>query len=220
MKTIYIALGLALAFGVAALAGGDEKPELKSPVGKQIAEFKLDDYLGSAHSSSEWKDKKALVVVFLGTECPLAKLYGQRLAELDKKYSDKGIQFVGINSNQQDSLTDIAHYAKIHKIDFPLLKDPGNKIADQFGAERTPEAFLLDPASKVRYWGAIDDQYTVGVSRPKPQQEFLVKAIDQLLAGEQVTTTKTPAAGCYIGRVSDKKPTGEITYSRHIAGIL
>lgn len=220
MKTIYIALGLALAFGIAALAGGDDKPETKSPVGKQIAEFKLDDYLGSAHSSAEWKDKKALVVVFLGTECPLAKLYGQRLAELDKKYGDKGVQFVGINSNQQDSLTDIGHYARIHKIDFPLLKDPGNKIADQFGAERTPEAFLLDPSGKVRYWGAIDDQHTVGVSRPKPQQEFLVKAIDQLLAGEAITTTETPPAGCYIGRVSDKKPTGDITYSRHIAGIL
>ncbi len=212
-KTILSALLVLLA--IEAIAA-----ETNSPVGRQIADFQLHDYLGSVHSLSEWKDKKALVVVFLGTECPLAKLYGRRLAELDEHYRGKDVQFVGINSNQQDSLADLAHYARAHKIEFPLLKDPGNKVADQFEAQRTPEAFLLDQSGTVCYWGAIDDQYGVGYSRPKVNSEYLVNAIDQLLTGEPISQSKVPAVGCHIGRINRQEPTGDITYTKHIAAVF
>src|ERR671918_411273 len=56
------------------------------------------------------------VVVFLGTECPLAKRYGPRLAELARDYESQGVQFVAVNSNEQDTLREIAHYARVHKI--------------------------------------------------------------------------------------------------------
>jgi len=219
---MYRALLIAVQFVVllALVSSAAHAADSTSPIGKQMAEFQLDDFLGSAHASSEWKDKKALVVVFLGAECPLAKLYGRRLAELDQRYHEKGVQFVGINSNQQDTLTDMAHYARVHKIDFPLLKDPGNKVADQFGAARTPEVFLLDESRTVRYWGAIDDQYGVGFSRPKVDQEYLVKALDNLLAGQPIEKPAVASTGCLIGRISKKPPTGDITYTKHIAPIL
>src|SRR5690348_10535818 len=108
--------------------------EQSSPVGKTIDDFQLSDYLGSAHKLGDWQDKKAVVVVFLGTECPLARLYAGRLEELAKRYGPRGVQFIGIVSNQQDSLEKISQFARAEKIDFPLLKDPGNKVADQFGA--------------------------------------------------------------------------------------
>src|SRR5690606_31094792 len=88
-----------------------------------VADFKLQDFRGAEHKLSDWQDKKLVVIAFLGTECPLAKLYGSRLAELAKEYEPKGVQFVGINSNKQDTLRKIAHYAAQHKIEFPLLKD-------------------------------------------------------------------------------------------------
>jgi peroxiredoxin len=192
----------------------------ETPIGKQIAAFELDDYLGAKHSLADWKDKKALVVVFLGTECPLAKMYGPRLAELDKRYADKGVQIVGVNSNRQDTLAEIAHYARIHKIDFPILKDAGNRVADQFGAVRTPEAFLLDANRVVRYWGAIDDQYGIGYAKGKAAKEYLATAIDELLAGEEVTTPVVESVGCYIGRASRKEPSGDVTYSNQVARAL
>ncbi|MCC7084124.1 MAG: redoxin domain-containing protein [Pirellulales bacterium] len=218
MAIKHFAAAIVLSLGFTALA--DESDRSRSPIGRQIAAFQLNDFLGSAHSSAEWKDQKAVVVTFLGVECPLAKLYGKRLMELDEQYRRQNVQFVGIDSNQQDSLADIAHYARLHKIDFPLLKDPGNKIADRFDAQRTPEAFLLDPTGKILYRGAIDDQYGVGFSRAKAEHEYLVNAIDQWLAGEKIAIAETPASGCYIGRVNPTKPTGDITYSRQIAGIL
>src|SRR6185437_16735941 len=147
MQFLRISFAL-LAMSAAALGG-----EATSPVGKTIENFKLQDYLGSWHELKDFSDHRAVVVVFLGAECPLAKLYAPRLVELAKEYGPRGAAFVGIDANQQDSLAEIARYADAHGIDFPLLKDPGNRVADQFGAVRTPEAFLLDRRRVVRYWG-------------------------------------------------------------------
>jgi peroxiredoxin len=189
-------------------------------VGQKIKDFELRDHLGTPHKLSEWSDKKALVIVFLGTECPLARLYGPRLAELAARYEPRGIAFVGINSNQQDSLADIAHYVRQHQIAFRMLKDPGNAVADQFGAERTPEAFVLDSKRIVRYHGRIDDQYGVGYSRAKPTRSDVARALDELLAGKEVSVRSQKPVGCFIGRVQRPKPVGDITYSEHIAAVL
>ena len=150
------------------------------PLGKKIDNFRLNDYLGTSHQLVDWSEKQAVVVAFLGVECPLAKLYGPRLQELADAYKAKGVVFIGINSNQQDSLAEIANYARVHEIDFTLLKDPGNTVADQFAAQRTPEVYLLDRDRVVRYRGRIDDQYGVGYARPKPEHEELKIAIDEL----------------------------------------
>ena len=192
----------------------------KAAVGQTVAEFELRDHLGTAHQLSEWSKKKAVVVVFLGAECPLAKLYGQRLADLAARYEPKDVAFVGINSNQQDSLADIGHYVREHKIAFPILKDPGNAVADLFGAKRTPEAFVLDSERRVRYWGRIDDQYGVGYARASATRNDVAEALDELLAGKEVSQPSMAPVGCFIGRVSRTPPTGDITYSKHVAAIL
>src|SRR5262249_53673125 len=150
---------------------------------------------------------------FLGTECPLAKLYAPRLQELAAQYETKGIGFVAIDSNQQDSLAKIVKFAGDSKIDFPLLKDPGNKVADHFGATRVSEVFLLDEGHVVRYHGAVDDQYTVGALRPQARTRYLAAAIDQLLAGQPISKPSSEASGCFIGRMNLKPPTGQITYT-------
>src|SRR6478736_261413 len=99
-----------------------------------VADFTLPDFRGQQHKLSDAQDKSLVVVAFLGTECPLAKLYGSRLAQLAKEYESQGVAFIGVDSNLQDSLTEMAAYARQHAIEFPLLKDLDNKIADQFGA--------------------------------------------------------------------------------------
>nr|MBA3480260.1 thioredoxin family protein [Pirellulales bacterium] len=195
-----------------------------APLGQPIADFTLNDHAGAKRSLADWKDSEVLVVVFLGTECPLAKLYGRQLAELDEKYADKGVQIVGINSNQQDTLQELAGYANKFDIEFPLLKDPGAKIADQFGATRTPEAFVLDRRRNVRYQGRIDDQYGIGAARKRATKSELIDAVDALLAGEAVTVATTQPIGCLIGRrTPDSVGAGvgddpaRVTYTKHIA---
>ena len=91
-----------------------------------VADFRLKDFRGKQYALSDFKDNKLVVGVFLGTECPLAKLYAPRLARLFEQYESRGVAFVGFNANQQDSLTEIASHARRHGIPFPVLKDLGN----------------------------------------------------------------------------------------------
>jgi mono/diheme cytochrome c family protein len=165
------------------------------------------------------KDAKLVAVVFLGTECPLARLYAARLNQLATDYADKQVRVVGIDSNVQDTPEEIAEYVREHDVKFPVLKDPDNLVADQFHAVRTPEVFLLDGSRTVRYHGRIDGQYLPGVQKTQEQRRDLAEAIDELLAGKDVSQPQFEAVGCFIGR--EPKPTdSKITYSREIARIF
>ncbi|MBM4073156.1 MAG: redoxin domain-containing protein [Planctomycetes bacterium] len=207
-------------FALLAVAGvgGTTFAADKSPL--KIANFTLQDFRGKEHSLSRRGDARLVVVAFLGTECPLAKHYGARLARLAKEYEAKGVAFLGIDSNAQDSVTAMAAYARLHDIAFPLLKDVGNKIADRFGAMRTPTVYLLDKDRVVRYQGRIDDQYGIGYQRDKPRSQDLVNAINDLLAGKAVSRAATKAEGCIIGRVRPAQAASPVTYSKHIAPIF
>jgi peroxiredoxin/mono/diheme cytochrome c family protein len=195
-----------------------------SRIGKEIADFSLKNQFGKEYSLADVKDADVVVVAFLGTECPLAKLYGPRLAELNKKFKGSKVAFLAIDSNRQDSIEEIAAYARRHNIEFPLLKDTGNKVADQFGAERTPEVFVLDKDRKVRYCGRIDDQYgftdSVGYQRPEATRSGLAEAIGELVAGKEVSVPVTDAVGCIIGRVRQPKVDAKVTYSKQVVRIF
>jgi peroxiredoxin len=191
-----------------------------SPVGTKLKAFTLHDYRGASFSLDDWRDKTAVVIVFLGVECPVARHYGSRRADLAAKYESKNCALVGIDANQQDSLAEIAHYAREYKIEFPILKDAGNTVADQCGAQRTPEAFVIDSNRVIRYWGRIDDQYGVGYSRSAATRNFVSEALDDLLAGKEVREPMQEPVGCIIGRMQRHAPSGNVTYTKDIAAIL
>ena len=193
--------------------------ESKSPL-QSVEEFASQDYRGQEFKLSDIKDEKLVVLAFLGTECPLVKLYGSRLQTIADKYKDQSLMVIGINSNRQDNVTEIGAYMRRHSLEFRMLKDIGNKVADQLGAERTPEIFLLDAERNVRYRGRIDDQYGVGYSRRSPTESFLENAIDELLAGKEVSTPTTETVGCHIGRIISPEENSEVTYSNQVSRIL
>jgi peroxiredoxin len=175
-------------------------------VGAQVADVALKDVSGRLRTLGEYKNKKAIVVVFVGTECPLANLYFPTLAEMQKRYSTKGVQFLAVNSNDQDSFADVVAHAQERKLPFPVLKDEGQRAADAFGARRTPEVFLLDGSRAIRYRGRIDDQYGYTYRRAAPTRTELKDALDELLAGKPVTTRESECQGCLIGRVQKQGP--------------
>ena len=182
--------------------------------------YTLANNYGKQVPLSSFDEKKIVVLAFIGTECPLAKLYGPRLNQIQQEFGEQGVQILGIASNKQDSLTELTAYVHRYEISFPVLKDVGNKLADELAASRTPEVFVLDADRTVRYQGRIDDQYGVGYSKAKSNNSSLSTAITELLAGKAVSNPKTKAIGCIIGRVKDEPPTGEITFNKHVAPIL
>jgi mono/diheme cytochrome c family protein len=181
--------------------------------------FPLRDVRGRSHG---WEDfsQPFLVIALLGTECPLARLYGPRLASLADEYAPRGVDFVGIHSNAHESLSEIAEYGRRAGISFPLLRDVGQRAADQLGADRTPHVFVLDEERRIRYDGRVDDQYGIGFARSGPNREDLREALDELLAGKPVSHPRTEAVGCLIGRAQEVDEASPVTYSQQISRIL
>lgn len=217
VRSVTVAALLAVSLGPTDFVAAADSASL---VGEKVESFSAKDFRGRFHSLSEYSDSQVVVLAFLGTECPLAKLYGPRLASISKKYASKGVTILGVNSNRHDSITEIAAYARIHKIDFPILKDLDNRIADQVGATRTPEILILDQNRTIRYHGRVDDQYGVGYIRDEPQQPFVTNAIDNLLASRDIKTPSTEVVGCLIGRMRKPDPTSSVTFSNQIVRIL
>lgn len=185
-----------------------------------FSDFHLPDTRGQQRSLGEFKDAELVVVAFLGVDCPLAKLYANRLQELAAELKSKDVQFLAVMSNVQDSSSEIAAYVRKHKLTFPVLKDQANRVADQFAAARTPQVFLLDQNRAVQYVGRVDDQHLIGVKRDAPTREDLRIAIEELLAGEAVSVPRTDAIGCLIGRRREANPASAVTYARDVAPIL
>lgn len=215
-----LALTLGLMPGLSAAATPDAKAASTSPLGKRITQWTLNDARGAKHSLHDLRDAKAVVVVFLGTECPLARMYAPRLAELSEELKGQGVQFVGVISNVQDSVADITKFVDDTGVKFPVLVDAKAELADEFGAKRTPEAFVLDHERIIRYQGRIDDQFGVGLKRPEIGRRDLTEAVSEVLAGKTVSQPTTALVGCLIGRPKQADATAEVTFNKHIAPLL
>lgn len=191
--------------GVVVLGLGASDLPLDRGIGRRIPNFTLKDVSGSSVSLHGFRGKKAVVLAYLGIDCPVGNLYAPRLAELSKAYQDKGVVFLGINSNAQETVDQVAEHARDHGLEFPILKDPVNLVADLTLAERTCEVLVLDGNAVLRYRGAIDDQYAIGKRKPAAANHYLRDALDQILAKESVKTPATAVVGCLLDRL-DPKP--------------
>ncbi len=189
-------------------------------MGGTLGDFSLLDTNGRRHRLSDYKEKKLVVLAFLGTECPLAKLYAGRLQSIANAYEGRSVVVLGLDPNVQDSMEEIAAFSRKHDLRYVLLKDSDNRIANQAKITRTPEVVLLDEQRSIRYRGRIDDQYVIGVARDAPTRNDLREAIDDLLQGKPVSVPTTEAIGCLIGRVRTADTQSDITYCNQIVRIL
>ena len=188
---------IALFIGITSSGVAQGKTE-KVKLDTVVKDFTLKDAVGTSHTLYELSEEKpAIVVLFLATQCPIATDYAERIVALVEAYDKKNVQFIGINSNKQENIDEIAKYNEEHGFEFPVLKDPENNIADYFGARRTPEVFLLDGERVLRYAGAIDN------SPKEPTKHYLQSTLDLVIAGETIpkASKKTRAVGCTIKRV-------------------
>lgn len=168
-------------------------------VGATVADFKLPDASGKQHSLSSLKGEKGTALIFVSTQCPVSNAYNERMAKLAADYKAKGITVVGINSNKAEDATSIAKHASENNFSFVVLKDAGNKVADQLGAQVTPEVFLLDASNKVVYRGRIDDAKSGANITANDARD----AMDAVIAGTPVKTAQAKAFGCSIKRVAE-----------------
>ena len=169
-------------------------------IGDTATDFKLKSVDGKMYSLSDYKSAKGFVVVFTCNHCPFAVKYEDRINDLAKKYKSKGYILLAINPNDpsvqpEDSFALMQKRAKEKGFSFPYLFDDGQKIFPQYGATKTPHAFLLDKNRVVRYIGAIDDNVD---SAAEVKVKYLENAIAALENGKTPSPEVTKAIGCSI----------------------
>jgi peroxiredoxin len=194
MKRINILIVAIVAVFAFASAG---KAQSNFAVGATLEDFTLSDTNGKSRSFNQLKGKNGTVLVFLSAQCPVVKMYNERISKIAADYAAKGINFVGINSNVTESLEWVKSNAE-ENYKFPVLIDKGNVWADKLGATVTPEVYFFNEKNALLYHGAIDNDR----SGKNISDNFLRAAFDAKLEGKTISKTKSNAFGCTIKRVN------------------
>src|SRR5688572_11820660 len=109
-------------------------------IGQAAPDFQLTTLDGKSFSlASAAKAHKAVVLMWISTQCPYSNAYNEEMRDMANAYASKGVLFVGINSNKTEDVAKAVAHAKKNGHTFPILKDPSNKVADIYDAQRTPE---------------------------------------------------------------------------------
>jgi len=170
-------------------------------LGTQAPDFALINIDGKTVSLSDFRGKKALVVIFMCNHCPYVKHVAAELTHVSNDYMPKGIGFVGISSNDivahpDDSPEMMKAEAAKQGYAFPYLFDADQSVAVAYKAACTPDIFVFDSSHRLVYRGQLDD------SRPKTDKPLTGKdlrsALDSLLAGEPVSSEQRASIGCNI----------------------
>jgi peroxiredoxin len=192
LASLFVIAGAIFATGARAEGEIPEPPA----IGATIEDFTLPDVDNKERSLKSLAGKNGTVLLFIAVQCPVSNAYNERMEKLAADYKAKGIAVIGINSNVAEDAAAVKTHAEQNKLSFPILKDPGNKIADRLGAKVTPEAYFIGHDSRLLYHGRIDN------ARNAAQLETsdLRNALDAALAGKAVEKTEAKAFGCSIKR--------------------
>jgi peroxiredoxin len=162
-----------------------------------VKDFSLSDTKGQKHTAAEWKGNKAVVLIFLGTECPVSNGYAPEYVRLAKRFGERGVRFYGIHADPDVSAEAAAKHAAEYDLTFPILLDPTHAVARQAGVKVVPEVVVLAPTGQVHYRGRIDDRYTPeGTRREEPRTRDLENALAAVVEGKAPPVAQTRAFGC------------------------
>ena len=187
---------------LAALLAGPRAATAAAPEAeRRVADFNLRDARGREHSAAEWRGQKAVVLLFLGVECPVSNGYAPEMRRIAEQYGLRGVAFYGIHPDPDVSPAVAAQHAAEYGLTFPILLDPEQSVARRAGVRVTPEAVVLAPDGRVLYRGRIDDLYTSrGQRRNGATTADLRDALDAALAGRPPAVPATEAFGCLLPR--------------------
>ena len=157
------------------------------------------DEIASNSKRKASAERKALVLIFVTTDCPIANSYQPLLARLHKEFQSKGFEFVLIHEGPNQSPNKLKEHAKEYSVPFSIVMDAEHAIARKVGATITPEVFVVGPDGAILYQGRIDNLYQgFGKKRATVTREDLRIALSELDSGKSVSITKTDAVGCLI----------------------
>lgn len=183
-------------------------PGVKAPdglkVGENAVDFNLKNIDGKMVSLAANMDAKGYILIFTCNTCPYSVAYEDRIIALHNKYATKGYPVVAVQPNNSkrspgDSFEKMQKRAKSKGFPFPYLMDETQQVTRTYGATNTPHVYVLNRQSSdsfiIEYIGAIDNNSRNAAAADK---HYVEDAVDNLLTGKNIETTKTKAIGCTI----------------------
>jgi peroxiredoxin len=168
-------------------------------VGDPVPSLELPDTEGATHRLAA-DGGPAAVIVFTCNHCPYALAWHDRILDAARDYSDRGVRFLLVNPNDAERYPADSFDAMRERVSAdggwpaPFLHDETQEAARAFGAETTPDVFVLDTQGRVRYRGAPDEDH----SDPAHGAAWLREALDDLLEGREPRRPETRPVGCSV----------------------
>ena len=169
-------------------------------IGSTSPDFDLPCVDGKNYSLDSFKDKKGIIIIFSCNHCPYVQAYEERIKKIQSDYGNKGIGLAAINPNdsdqyEDDSFENMKTRAQEKGFNFPYLRDEDQTTAKSYGATHTPEIFLFNKERKLVFHGKIDDNWK---DESKVSAKYLRDAIEELLAGKEISVPETFTIGCSV----------------------
>ena len=167
----------------------------------RLPQFALADTAGRTHTPAEWNGKRAIVLFFLTTDCPLCNNYVPELNRIAQAFTARGVAFYGVQGDATVPADDVRRHAQEFAYTFPYLFDQEESLATYTGAKATPEVAVLSPGGELLYLGRIDNRLEdFGKQRVQVTEFDLRDTLEAILNGKPVPHARTKALGCAITR--------------------
>jgi len=176
------------------------RPELLGRQGRRAPDFTLSSFDGRTFSLSDLKGK-IVVLEWINLECPFSMYHYKTkttMADLAKKYKDKNVVWLAVNSTNNTTAEANMEFAKEQSLPYPILDDRAGRVGRLCGARTTPNVFIINEEGRIVYDGAIDSAPMGQVQPGSGVVNYVDKALSELTTGRDVSTASTPPYGCSV----------------------
>lgn len=194
-----------LSCAVVLLAAGVQHAQASATPGQPAPDFKAVDIQGKPQNLADLKGKY-VVLEWFNSECPFVRKHyvSGNLPTLQKKYTDKGVVWLAVNSTNpshgdyRDAKASQTILRDWKGVPSALLLDSDGSIGRAYGAKTTPHMYVIDPKGTLVYAGGIDDKRSTNPEDVKTARNYVAAALDEALAGKPVTTASATPYGCSV----------------------
>lgn len=201
MRTILSISAILLIGGLTATLGwaAADNAADKAAVSQAAPTFSLSDQDGKAVNLADYAGK-TIVLEWINPQCPfVVRHYEAKTTQnLAAKYKEKDVVWLAIDSTAKGTADGSKKWIEKYSLAYPILQDRDGKIGRQFGATNTPHMYIIDKAGKLVYAGALDSQPADSGPIGADTVNYVARALDEILAGQSVTTPQTKAYGCSV----------------------
>lgn len=208
-------VGSVVLFASPALA--DQQP-LK--IGDTCSQLTFKDVWYLPRSLDDFGKPQAVVLALVSAECKASNAALPELNRLHEKFASRGVQFVAMNVDGEESIRDMAAQRLAHESVFPFVKDIDGSCTTILGATATPTIIVLDGSRRLVYRGRLDDGLAAGGTQSEPKRRDLEAALEDLLAARDVKQPETKVAGTPIRGAEHIAADKSVTFASHISALM